>query len=101
MNMMVKIGFKPGQTLEKQRETTSSTESADVLAKKVGQNISGLKAPITVDIWEGKPLNSHDTPLSYKGLSKGKGLDGHEAPSFSYHCSRSRETCQKDYKISR
>jgi len=52
MNMMVKIGFKPGQTLGKQRETTSSTKSADVLSKKGGQNISGLKAPITVNMWK-------------------------------------------------
>jgi len=42
MNMMTKMGFKPGQTPGKQRETTSSTESADALSKKGGQNISDL-----------------------------------------------------------
>jgi len=35
MNVMTKMGFKPGQTLGKQRETTSSTESAEVLSKRV------------------------------------------------------------------
>jgi hypothetical protein len=58
MNMMAKMGFKPGQTLGQQRETTSSTESRDMPSKKDDQIISGLKAPITVNIWEGKPLIS-------------------------------------------
>jgi len=56
MNMMAKMGFKPGQTLGQQRETTASTESGRVPSKEGDQIISGLKAPITVNIWEGKPL---------------------------------------------
>ena len=56
LNMMAKLGFKPGQALGKQRETTSSTESADVLSKKGDQDIAGLKAPITVNIREDKLL---------------------------------------------
>jgi len=101
MNIMAKMGFKPGQTLGKQRETNSSTESPDVLPKKGGQNISGLKAPITVNIWEGKPLIFHNIPLSHKALSRKKGFGGDEAPSFPYHCSRGCGTCQKDCEISR
>jgi len=56
MNMTAKMGFKPGQTLGQQRETTSSTESGGVLSKEGDQIISGLKTPIMVNIWEGKPL---------------------------------------------
>ena len=55
LNMMAKMGFKPGQTLGQQRDTTSSTESGDMLSKKGDRIISGLKAPISVNIWEGKP----------------------------------------------
>jgi len=50
MNMMAKVGFKPGQTLGQQRETTSSTESGGVLSKEGDQIIAGLKAPITLNI---------------------------------------------------
>ncbi len=60
MNMMAKMGFKPGQTLGQQRDTISSTESGNMLSNKGDQIISGLKAPISVNIWEGKPLMSQD-----------------------------------------
>ena len=60
MNMMAKMGFKPGQTLGQQRENISSTESGGVLSKEGRQAISGLKAPISVNIWEGKPLMLQD-----------------------------------------
>jgi hypothetical protein len=43
MNIMAKMGFKPGQTLGQQREPASSTESGGVLSKKGDQTISGLK----------------------------------------------------------
>jgi hydroxylamine reductase (hybrid-cluster protein) len=61
MNMMTKMGFKPGQTLGKQQGTTSSTESGDTLSKKSDQNTPGLKAPIIVNIWEGKSLMSQES----------------------------------------
>ena len=102
MNMMAKMGFKPGQTLGKQREATSNTESGDVVSPKKGdQTISGLKAPITVNVWEGKPLMSQVVSLSYKGLSRKKGLGSHEAPALPYYCSRGCGTCHKDGEISR
>lgn len=66
MNMMAKMGFKPGQTLGKQREAALRTESRDMESKKGDQPISGLKAPITVNIWEGKALMSQVISLSYK-----------------------------------
>ena len=66
MNMMAKMGFKPGQTLGKQREATSSTGSGDMASKKGDQVISGLKAPIPINVWEGKPLMSQVLSLFYK-----------------------------------
>ena len=73
MNMMAKMGFKPGQTLGQQRETTSSTQSGDMPSKKDGQSISGLKAPITVNIWEGKPLISQDLVILQDSIKEGRG----------------------------
>ena len=101
MNMMAKMGFKPGQTLGKQQETTSGTESGDMVSKRGDQKFSGSKAPITVNIWEGKPLMSQETSLSYKRLFRKKGLGSHEAPAFPYCCSRGWGTCHEAGEISR
>lgn len=72
MNMMAKMGFKPGQTLGQQREIPSSTESGDMPSKKDDQIISGLKAPITINIWEGKPFVSQDLVTLQDNIKGGR-----------------------------
>lgn len=87
MNMMAKMGFKPGQSLGKQRDITLSTESGDLLSKQGGENVSRLKAPIAVNIWEGTYPISQNTPLSHNRMSRKKGIGDFKAPPFPYHCS--------------